>query len=265
MKNLMKNNKLIIGMVHFPPLPGTPEFDDNLNLSKIVDSVTQDLESLQSNGIDAIMFGNEGDRPYTLKANDAALSTMAYIIGLVKKDIKVPFGVNYLWDPLATVALGCVTNADFAREVFTGVYDSDMGLLQPNAAEALRLRSNLKNNKLKLMFNVNAEFASAVGNRSTADKAESAVFSSLADAICVSGVITSKAVNVNDLKETKEKVKEVPVFANTGVKIDNVEEILSIADGCVIGSHLKYDGVTWNNIDPKRVNNFMDKVNKLRD
>ena len=264
MKNLMKNNKLIIGMVHLPPLPGTPEFNDNLDLTKTIESVTKDLEALQSNGIDAIMFGNEGDRPYTLKANNAALSTMAYIIGLVKKDIKIPFGVNYLWDPLATVALGCVTNADFAREVFTGVYDSDMGLWNPDAAEALRLRSNLKNNKLKLMFNVNAEFASPIGNRSTADKAESAVFSSLADAICVSGVITSKAVNIVDLKETKEKVKDVPVFANTGVKIDNVDEILSIADGCVIGSHLKYDGITWNNIDPKRVNDFMNKVNKIR-
>ena len=79
--------------------------------------------------------------------------------------------------------------------------------------------------------------------------------------ICVSGVITSKAVNVNELKETKDKVKEVPVFANTGVKIDNVEEILSIADGCVIGSHLKYDGITWNNIDPERVKKFMESKN----
>ena len=144
MKNLMKNNKLIIGMVHFPPLPGTPEFDDNLELTKIIESVTKDLEALQSNGIDAIMFGNEGDRPYTLKASDASLSAMAYVIGLVKKNIRVPFGVNYLWDPLATVALGCVTNADFAREVFTGVYDSDMGLWQPSASKALELRSNLR-------------------------------------------------------------------------------------------------------------------------
>ena len=114
------------------------------------------------------------------------------------------------------------------------------------------------------MFNVNAEFASPLGDRKTSDKAESAVFSSLADAICVSGVITSKAVNINELKETKEKVKDVPIFANTGVKIDNVEEILSIADGCVIGSHLKYDGITWNNIDSKRVRDFMNKVNKIR-
>lgn len=264
MKNFMKNGKLIIGMVHFPPLPGSPEFNDDSNLSKIISTVKQDLESLQDNGIDAIMFGNEGDRPYTLKASNPSLITMAYAIGLLKGYIKVPFGVNYLWDPVATVALGSVTNADFAREVFTGVYDSDMGLWQPNAAKALRLRSNLNNKKLKLMFNVNAEFASPLGNRTTGEKAESAVFSSLADAICVSGVITSKAVNINDLKDTKNKVNDIPVFANTGVNIENVKDILDIADGCVIGSHLKYEGITWNKIDPDRVKKFMNKVNEFR-
>ena len=45
MKNLMKNNKLIIGMVHFPPLPGSPEFNDDKNLSNILDSVTSDIDS----------------------------------------------------------------------------------------------------------------------------------------------------------------------------------------------------------------------------
>ena len=264
MRELMKNNKLVIGMVHLPPLPGTSEFNDDSNLSKIFKSVSDDLEALQSGGIDAVMFGNEGDRPYSLKASNSSLVAMAYIIGAVKKNIKVPFGVNYLWDSYATVALGSITNADFAREVFTGVYDSDMGLWQPNAAKALELRSKLNNRKLKLMFNVNAEFASSIGTRKTSEKAESAVFSSLADAICVSGVITGKAVNITELTETKEKIKDVPVFANTGVNINNIEEIFKIADGCVIGSSLKYDGVTWNNMDPKRVRDFMDKVNKLR-
>ena len=70
---LMKKNKIIIGMVHFPPLPGTPNFDDDKNLSKIVNSISSDLDSLQNNGIDAVMFGNEGDRPYLLKASNDQL------------------------------------------------------------------------------------------------------------------------------------------------------------------------------------------------
>ena len=154
MKELIKKNKIIIGMVHFPPLPGTPNFDDDKNLSKIVNSISSDLDSLQNNGIDAVMFGNEGDRPYLLKASNETLSAMAYVIGLIKNKIKVPFGVNYLWDPVATVALGSICNANFVREVFTGVYDSDMGLWEPKAAEAVRLRTNLHRKDMKLLFNV---------------------------------------------------------------------------------------------------------------
>jgi len=32
----------------------------------------------------------------------------------------------------------------------------------------------------------------------------------------------------------------------------------------VIGSHLKYDGDTWNSVDPDRVQKFMEKVETLR-
>jgi uncharacterized protein len=54
------------------------------------------------------------------------------------------------------------------------------------------------------------------------------------------------------------------VLANTGVTIDNVREILAIADGVVIGTHFKVDGQTWNPVEAKRVKRFMDAVAKLR-
>ena len=112
------------------------------------------------------MFGNEGDRPYLLEASPESLAAMAAVIAAVKGAVRVPFGVNYLWDPVATVALAVATDAVFAREIFTGVYDSDMGLWQPSAAKALRMRHDLGRDDLKLMFNVNAEFAAPVGDRS---------------------------------------------------------------------------------------------------
>jgi predicted TIM-barrel enzyme len=62
----------------------------------------------------------------------------------------------------------------------------------------------------------------------------------------------------------REAVKDVPVFANTGVNIDNVREIMAVADGIVIGTHFKVDGNTWNEVDGTRVKRFMDKVATLR-
>jgi predicted TIM-barrel enzyme len=59
-------------------------------------------------------------------------------------------------------------------------------------------------------------------------------------------------------------VQDVPVLANTGVNLDNVADVLSVADGCIVGTHFKVAGHTWNAVDPARVRAFMEKVATLR-
>lgn len=255
--------KPIIAMAHLLPLPGTPLYDHKKGVDGIIDAVVKDIEALQAGGVDAIMFGNEGDRPYVTRATPETLAAMAAIVAVAKRQIKVPFGVNYLWDPVASVALANATGARFVREVFTGVYDSDMGLWVPDAASAVRLRANLGYDCL-LFYNINAEFASPIGHRANAAKAQSAVFASLADAICVSGPMTGQSVEVSNLKEVKEAVPDTPVVANTGVKPNNVLDILSIADAAIVGTSFKVDGNTWRPVDSDRVSRFMEKVTSLR-
>jgi membrane complex biogenesis BtpA family protein len=258
------SRKPIIAMIHLAPLPGSPLYDRAGGMQKIVEDSARDIEALQEGGVDAVMFGNEGDRPYLLKASPESLAAMAFAVGALKPLIKVPFGVNYLWDPVATVGLAVASGARFAREIFTGVYDSDMGLWQPDAAAALRLRADCGRADLKLMFNINAEFAAPVGNRPIAARAKSAVFSSLADVILVSGPMTGEAVEAANLAVVKDALPDTPVFANTGVNLGNVGDILKVADGAVIGTHFKVDGNTWNPVDGARVKRFMDKVRSLR-
>ncbi|MDH3660342.1 MAG: BtpA/SgcQ family protein [Alphaproteobacteria bacterium] len=261
---LLSLRKPIIAMAHLGALPGAPGYDADGGIDALVEAVAADIEKLQAGGVDAIMFGNENDRPYVLKASPESLSAMSAIVTTLKPMLKVPFGVNYLWDPVATVALGAATGASFAREIFTGVFASDMGVWQPDCAGALRLRSQLGRDDLKLLFNINAEFADSLDRRPIEQRAESAVFSSLADIICVSGPLTGLAVDQSALRKVKEKVGDTPVFANTGVRIDNVDDILTMADGCVIGTHFKIDGDTWNPVDGERVKRFMDHVETLR-
>jgi membrane complex biogenesis BtpA family protein len=258
------SRKPIVAMVHFPPLPGSPRYDAKGGMAAIVDSIAADVESLVGGGVDAVMFGNEGDRPYLMKATPETIAAMAVGIQAVRSVCTVPFGVDYLWDPVATVALAAATGARFGREVMTGVYDADMGLWAPDSAQALRLRRNLGCDELKLMYNVNAEFASPIGTRTIAQRAKSAVFSSLADVVLVSGPMTGEAAATSDLQAVKAVVGTTPVFANTGVNLDNVSDILGLADGCVIGTHFKVDGDTWKPVDRARVTRFMDRVRKLR-
>ena len=261
---LFKNKKPIIAMVHLPALPGTPLYEPEEGIKKIISSATKDIDALQAAGVDAIMFGNENDRPYELNVNMASTATMAFVIGQVKNKISVPFGVNVLWDPMSTIALAAATGADFVREIFTGTYASDMGYWSPNAGKAMRYRNQLHREDLLMFFNISAEFAHSLDQRSLEDRAKSVSFSSLPDAILVSGQITGESAKINDLESVKNVLPLIPVIANTGVKLDNVREILGIADGAIVGSSLKIDGNTWNEVDPERAKIFMDKVRKLR-
>jgi uncharacterized protein len=256
--------KVVIAMAHIGALPGAPAYDSDGGVGKLVDNVLADIRKLQDGGVDAVMFGNEFDRPYQLKAPPEGIAAMAAVVQAVKPELRIPFGVNYLWDPLASVAIAAATGAQFVREIFTGVFASDMGLWAPDCAGAARLRAQLNRPDLKLMFNVNAEFAFSLDQRPIELRARSAVFSSVADAILVSGPLTGEPVDQSSLGKVREALPDTPVFANTGVTLDNVGAILGLADGAIIGTHLKVDGVTWNPVDGERVRRFMQAVERLR-
>jgi membrane complex biogenesis BtpA family protein len=261
---VFKTRKPVIAMVHFGALPGTPLYDADKGLAGLLAGVRADLAALQDAGVDAIMFGNDNDRPYEFKVDAASTATMAFMIGQLRRDIRVPFGVNVLWDPMATVALAAATGAQFAREIFTGLHASDMGLWQPDAGAAMRYRDRLGRKDLALLYNISAEFAASLDSRSLADRARSAVFSSIPDAILVSGAITGEAAALSDLEAVKRAVTTVPVLANTGVKHATVADVLGVADGCVVGSSLKIDGNTWNAVDPERAADFMSRARAAR-
>ncbi|WP_321336925.1 BtpA/SgcQ family protein [Breoghania sp.] len=256
--------KAVIAMAHIGALPGSPLYDIARGMDGLIEDVAADVEKLQAGGVDAIMFGNENDRPYVFKGSPESIAAMTSVVMAIKPLLKVPFGVNYLWDPMSSIAIGSVTGANFVREIFTGVFASDMGIWEPDCASAARLRANLGRQSMKMLFNINAEFAHSLDQRSIELRARSAVFSSLADAVLVSGPITGQPANQSDLRKVCETVTDVPVFANTGVNIDNVADVMSVASGCVIGTHFKVGGDTWNAVDADRVKRFMDKVETLR-
>jgi uncharacterized protein len=256
-KALFGESKPVIAMVHLAPMPGTPLYDADGGVKAIVEAARRDLRALQAADVDAVMFGNENDRPYELKVDTASTATMAYVIGQLRNEIEKPFGVNVLWDPMASVALAAATGASFLREILTGTYASDMGPWTPNAGEAMRYRDRLDRSDLVMLANVSAEFAYSLDRRELADRARSAVFSSIPDAILVSGAITGEAAEMADLIAVKKALPDSPVLANTGVKHATVADVLKVADGCIVGSSLKVEGDTWKAVDPERAAEFM--------
>ncbi len=264
MLELFGTRKPIIAMAHFPPLPGTPLYDGHAGVAGMVKTMREDIRKLLDNGVDAILFCNEGDRPYTFHADFEAVAVMSSVITQLAPSER-PFGVDFLWDAKAPLAVALATGASFVREVFTGVYESDMGLWQPDAAAMLRYRHNIGADAVKVFYNVTPEFASPLGNRSVGQRALSAVVSSLADAILVSGPAAGSEPELAWVQEAREAVKgAVPVLLNTGAKIENIHKYLQVADGVIVGSSLKVDGYTWNPVDESRVKAFVRAVEEAR-
>lgn len=257
--------KPVIAMVHLGALPGAPLHDAAAGLEGLVSAARADLAALQEAGVDAVMFGNENDRPYEFSVDTASTATMAWVIGRLAGEIRVPFGVNVLWDPMATVALAAATGAAFVREIFTGAHASDMGLWTPDAGRAMRYRDRLGRRDLLMLYNVSAEFSHSLDRRPLPDRARSAVFSSVPDAVLVSGQITGEAAELSDLEAVKAVLPDTPVMANTGVKHETVADVMRVADGCIVGSSLKVGGDTWKPVDPGRAADFMARAKAARD
>jgi membrane complex biogenesis BtpA family protein len=262
--DLFHVRKPIIAMCHLRALPGDPDYDVHAGLAWVVERARADLRALQDGGVDAVMFSNESSLPYLTKVEPITTVTMARIIAELFPDIEVPFGVNVLWDPTASIDLAVATGARFVREIFTGVYASDYGTWNTNVGEVIRHRQHIGGGHVKLFFNIVPESAVYMAERTLADIARSTVFNTRPDALCVSGLTAGAETSAEALATVKEAAPNTPVFANTGVRLSNVAQQLAIADGAIVATTFKRDGYIWNEVDSDRVSAFMEQVRQVR-
>jgi membrane complex biogenesis BtpA family protein len=256
--------KVAIGMVHLPALPGSPLYDAGAGMALVRERTRADLLALQAAGFDSVMFCNENDRPYVFTAGLETVAAMSAVIGELRDLISVPFGIDVLWDPRAALAVAKATGAVFVREIFTGAYGSDFGIWNTSPGETLRYRRQIGASDIRILTNISAEFAAPLVARPIDVVARGVSLISLADAICLSGPMTGASVDGSQLRAVRTAVPDMVLFANTGVNEATVQDILSLADGVVVGTSLKVDGVTWNPIDEQRARHFMRRVQTAR-
>jgi membrane complex biogenesis BtpA family protein len=255
--------KPVIAMLHFPGLPGRPQHDRVRGRAHLLDMVGRDLTALQEAGVDGVLFCNEADLPYQLAVGPEVPAAMAAVIGALGPAITVPFGVNILWDARASLALARATGAAFIREVLTGVYESDLGMIAPAIGDLAAYRDGIGASDVALFDNIAPEFASAIGSRGIADRARGAEFLG-ADAILISGPAAGVPFAMSDLVTAKEAVPGTPVVANTGVRAESIADTFTVADAVIVGTSLKVDGITWNQVDPARAQRLMDAARSAR-
>ena len=263
-EDLFRVKQPVIALLHLRALPGDPLFDKEGGLQNVIDIARRELHALQDGGVDGILFANEFSLPYQRKVDYVTVASMARVIGELRSEIAVPYGVNIASNPMAAIDLAVATNAQFVRAAFTGAYLSEAGIINTDVAQAVRRRLYLNHTDIKMLFKVNPESDVYLAARSLQKITKSILFLCFPDGLCVSGVSARSETDDDILKDVKAVADSVPVFCNTGCTAQNVAQKLSVVDGVCVGTAFKKDGKFENQVELQRVVEFMDAVRAYR-
>jgi len=251
----------VIGMVHLDPLPGAPAFDGDR--VAVRDAMIRDAHRLEAGGVDGLVVENFGDAPFY--ADDVPKHVVASMTALVDdlaRTVDLPLGVNVLRnDAEAALSIAAATDASFVRvNVHVGARLTDQGVVTGAAPETVRLRDRLDAD-VSILADVAVKHSAALAERSLEEAVTELVGRGHADGIIASGVGTGQETDREHLEAVvaarDELDSDVPVFVGSGVTSDTVADMLSLADGVVVGTALKESGTTTAPVDEERVRDLV--------
>ena len=262
--------KPIIAMLHLDALPGDPRFRRETSIQEIAAHAGADLEALQNGGVDGVLFSNEFSLPYQRTMDMVTPAAMAYVIGALRSELRVPFGVDAISDGGATLELAAAVGADFVRGTFSGVYVGDGGLYNNDFAALMRRKAALPLDSLKMLYFINPESDRNLDLRPLQEIAASTIFKVHPDGLCISANAAGQDVDEELIAAVKSRNPEVAVLCNTGCRPDTIIRKLRVADAAVVGTYFKQGGKLENErlenvrVDAARVRMFMDVVREFR-
>lgn len=258
--------KPVVGMLHAPPLPGAPRFDGRREA--ILDRVLRDAETLAEGGVDGLMLENFGDTPfYPRAAPPAAVAHLTWLAVEVRRQFKLPLGVNLLRnDARGALAVATAAGARFIRvNVLSGARVTDQGVIEGDAHAVLRERVALHATSIRIFADVDVKHSAPLGPpRPVEDEVADLLHRAGADALIVSGSGTGRPADVEQLCRVKAAAGGAPVFVGSGVTAESVAALGAHADGFIVGTALKVDGLAENPVDAARVRALLAAVRALR-
>lgn len=253
---LFPKRPAVVGMVHLPPLPGSPHWDPgNSSMASVLEGAVNDARAIEKGGAAGIMIENFFDSPFTkgrVEAHTAA--ALAICVHEIQKTVSIPLGVNVLRnDGLTALSIAAVTGAGFIRiNVLTHAMVTDQGIIEGKAYELSRLRSFL-GTEAAVFADVMVKHAYPLGDMDIATAAKDIAYRGGADVLVVSGSGTGAPINSKDLRIVREAVPGVPIASGSGITPDNIEEFGPYLDVIIVGTWIKENGKVDNPVDPERV------------
>ncbi len=239
----------LIGVIHLPPLPGSPRFGGDLDA--VAQSAARDARALADAGFDAIVIENFGDWPFESRSEPpvsvAALTRCA--LAARKAAPSIALGINVLRnDAMAALAVAIAADASFIRiNVHIGARVTDQGIIEGRAHETVRARQALGAERIALYCDVDVKHSAPLGARPLEEEAHDLVERAGADAILVTGSGTGRGAARADV-ERAVKATRAPVLVASGVTEATLDDV-ETAHGVIVGSCLRKDGRAGGPID----------------
>jgi membrane complex biogenesis BtpA family protein len=254
MTTLLDNRrKVLIGVTHLRPLPGSPRWEGDLDA--VIRFAVKDALACEKGGADGVFIENFGDVPFAKTAvGPETVAAMAACGRAVRDAIKLPIGFNVLRnDARAALALCAACGGGFIRvNVHTGAMLTDQGLIEGTAGDTLRYRREICP-AARIFADVHVKHAVPLGNWSIASAARDTVERGLADALIVSGAGTGFAADIADVEKVRGASPSGKILIGSGVTAANARDYLRLADGVIVGTSLKTGGKLYNPVDARRV------------
>lgn len=258
---LAESRPTVIGMIHLPPLAGSPHFSGDQKT--LEDAVWADLEALERGGVDALMLENFGDAPFfPQKVPAETVAQMTALGTRVKAKTDLPLGINVLRnDGQSALAIAQAVGAAFIRvNILCGARLTDQGVIQGIAHDLLRDRKRLEANGVAILADVDVKHSAPIADQPLENEVADLIERGGADGIIVSGTGTGHATSEWELKQVKATAEPMPVFVGSGVTMENVSQFLPEAAGLIVGTAFKQDGKPQNPVEETRVKAFMNRL-----
>jgi uncharacterized protein len=265
---IFQKTKVAIGVLHCPPLPGTPRYDGEA-VETLYDRALRDAEAYVEGGIDGLIIENHGDLPFLKphRIGPETAAAMAVITDRVGRAFDVPLGINVLANAgIPALAIAKSAGAAFIRvNQWANAYVANEGFIEGEAAEILRYRASISAKDVLIFADTHVKHGAhaIVADRSISELTRDVEFFD-ADAVIATGQRTGDSVDLQELEEIGRATR-LAVLVGSGVTLSNVGAILERAAGVIIGSSLKMDGTWWSAVDRQKVARFMQDVAELRD
>jgi membrane complex biogenesis BtpA family protein len=260
-------DKPIIGMVHLPPLPGSPNYDGR-GLDPVIEWALRDVDTYQQAGVDGLIVENMWDHPYFVGEDvpPEAMTAQAVAAREVVKAANVPTGINVIHNGgRVTLSIALAAGATFVRIcILTGARLWDTGELDHGcASRLLRHRKNLQAEHIKIFADVDKKHSLPFPGLDLKTHIEWTDYY-LADALIVSGRMTGDAPSLEKVRKAKELSRGRPLLMGSGTSAENIADFLRHADGAIVGTSIKVDGQGENPVDAQRMAAYMRAVERVR-